>query len=205
MTLTVTHEICSSCAEVILVPMRPQPCDRRVRTPDEACRFVTRSDGHAGCNDRDGLCRPRFRGVHCRFRSSGHLRRQGCTKISALNAGEIPIYEPGLNELVRVECSAGAAVIYHGAERSRGRCGRGVHRRRYPVTPRGRPCGSLLRLRGDPRDRRGAERLHRRHHEVDGSGRHRRRGRAHHSRDEAGHRCRRRLKSGILARRCRDP
>ena len=51
-------------------------------------------------HDRRRLCRARLRRLLCRIRPSCHLYRQGCRRIAALNAGEIPIFEPGLAELV---------------------------------------------------------------------------------------------------------
>ena len=63
-------------------------------------------------------------------------------KISALNAGEIPIYEPGLGDIVRSNVRAGTAVVHDGAERSGQRGRRGVHRGRYAVAPRRRSCRS---------------------------------------------------------------
>ena len=63
------------------------------------------------------LRRARLRRLLCRFRSSGDVHRQGCGRVAALNRGEIPIFEPGLAELVGANIRAGPARIRH-AKRS---------------------------------------------------------------------------------------
>lgn len=61
------------------------------------------------------------------------------SKISMLIAGNIPIYEPGLSEIVQSNVRQ-KAVIYHDFQRSLapGRCG--VYRGGHPITPWGRAC-----------------------------------------------------------------
>ena len=104
-------------------------------------------------------------------------------KIAALKRGEMPIFEPGLEDLVAANVRARPAVVSPPiwrrpvAERRRR-----LHRGRHAVAARRRSCRSVLRLCGGARDRRRARRLHGRGHQVDRSGRHRRRGRAHHPR-----------------------
>ena len=68
------------------------------------------------------------------------------TKISALNAGEIPIYEPGLGELVRTNVAQGRLSFTTALSEAVRRGRRGVHRGRHAVAPRRRPCRSVLRL-----------------------------------------------------------
>ena len=56
-------------------------------------------------------------------------------KISALNSGEIPIYEPGLKDIVQSNVQSRAAAIYHRAGRRPTWGGRSLHRCRYTITP----------------------------------------------------------------------
>ena len=101
-------------------------------------------------------------------------------KIACLKRGEIPIFEPGLEEMVAANVAAGTADFHHRSRRGR-RPGRSrLHRRRHALAARRRPCRSLLCLCGGPRDRRRTRRVYGRRDEIDRAGRHRRRGRAPH-------------------------
>ena len=126
------------------------------------------------------------------------------TKVAALNRGEIPIFEPGLAELVEANMRQGRLRIrrrYIAHRRRRG----GVHRRRHAVAPRRRPCRSELRLCGGARDRATSVDYRGRRHQIDRAGRHRRRDRAYPARAASRCRAASRVQSGILARRRRDP
>ena len=125
------------------------------------------------------------------------------SKIARLRAGEMPIYEPGLAELVANNVRAGRlSFATELAEPVRQRRRR-LHRGRHAVAARRRLRRSVLRLPGGARDRGRARRLYGGRHEIDGAGRHRRRGRAHHRRDGAARAVRRRLEPGVPARRRR--
>ena len=121
-------------------------------------------------------------------------------KIAALRRGEIPIFEPGLDALVANNDAPGPALLHHRHGRRRARRRGDLHRRRHAVAPRRRPRRPDLRLRRGARGGRGDVRLRRLRHQVDGAGRHRRRGRAHRPRGQPGRRFRRRLQPGVLAR-----
>ena len=126
-------------------------------------------------------------------------------KIERLKRGEIPIYEPGLDELVATNARQGRlSFTTELAPAVKGR-GRRLHRRGHAVAARRRPCGPLLCLRGRQDDRRGARsEIHGGRDEIDRAGRHRRRGRAHHPRDQARRRFHRRVEPGVSARRRGD-
>ena len=67
-------------------------------------------------------------------------------KIAALRRGEVPIYEPGLDDLVAANARAGRLKFTDdlaGAVKARRR---GVHRRRHALAARRRPRRSVLRL-----------------------------------------------------------
>jgi UDPglucose 6-dehydrogenase len=94
-------------------------------------------------------------------------------KIAALRRGEVPIFEPGLDELVTSNVKAGRLDFTTDLS--------------APVaeanavfiavgTPSRRGDGHADQCRA--RDCRGTFRLHRRRHQIDRAGRHRRRGRA---------------------------
>ena len=124
-------------------------------------------------------------------------------KIEALKAGKMPIFEPGLHDIVgnnvrqsRLSFSTDLATAV--AARS------GLHRGRNAVAARRRPCRSLLCLPGRARDRRRPRGLYGGRDEIDRSGRHGRRSRADHPRDPAGRRIRGRFQPGVSARRRGD-
>ena len=63
-------------------------------------------------------------------------------KIAALERGEVPIYEPGLNDLVAANTRAGRLKFTTDLRRRGQGRRRGVHRRRHALAPRRRPCRS---------------------------------------------------------------
>ena len=160
---------------------------------------------HANCHDWHGLCGTGFRRLLCGFRPPGHLRGQGRKQDRSASPRRDSDLRAGAGCAGGRQREGKAPRLHHrpqGAGR-RGRCR--VHRGRHAVAPRRRPCRSELRLRRGARDRGSAARFHRRRHQVDRAGRHRRRGRAAHPRGQSEGRCRRRLQSGIPARGRGDP
>ena len=68
-------------------------------------------------------------------------------KLAALQAGQMPIYEPGLDKLVAENTRRWAARVHRGS-RHGGAGRRGcVHRGRHADEARGRACRSVLCLR----------------------------------------------------------
>src|SRR5215472_13898531 len=93
------------------------------------------------------------------------------TKIAALDRGEMPIYEPGLNEMVASNTRAGRlkfATELVGAVAAADTVFIAVG------TPRRRLRRSQFCIRFGPRDRAGARWLYRRGHQIDRAGWHRR-------------------------------
>ena len=76
-------------------------------------------------------------------------------RVAALNRGEIPIFEPGLADLVEANFREGRLEFATETQRVGRRRGR-VHRSRHAVAPRRRSCRSELRLRRGARDRAGS-------------------------------------------------
>ena len=122
------------------------------------------------------------------FADFGHdvdLRRQGRRQDrGAAGAASMPIYEPGLDELVASNVARRAAVASPPTSPRRCASADAVFIAVGTPSRRGDGHADLSYVyAAAARDRRGARRLHRRRHQVDRAGRHRRRGRAHHPRD----------------------
>ena len=66
-------------------------------------------------------------------------------KVAALNRGEVPIFEPGLADLVEANVRE-QRLRFAVDDRFRRHRRSGVHRGRHAVAPRRRPCRSELRL-----------------------------------------------------------
>ena len=125
-------------------------------------------------------------------------------KIAALKNGQIPIFEPGLDEPGGKQRQGGAAVLHdRSRQRRRGRRSH-LHRRGHPGAARRRSCRPVLRLRGGALDSAAAQELHRRRDQVHRAGRHRRRDREDHQEGERRRGRRRRLESRVPARGRRD-
>ena len=76
-------------------------------------------------------------------------------KIDGLNAGAMPIWEPGLEALVKSNAERGRLTFTTDLAEGGGGRGSGVHRGRHPGAPRRRPCRSDLRVRRGARARQG--------------------------------------------------
>ncbi len=61
-------------------------------------------------------------------------------KIDALEAGKVPIFEPGLEGIIAHNRTRRAPGFFEGPRAFRCRSRRRVHRRRHAVPPRRRPC-----------------------------------------------------------------
>ena len=95
-------------------------------------------------------------------------------KIDGLNAGKMPIWEPGLEALVKANADQGRLSFTTDlAEAVEGR-GSGVHRGRHAGASGRRPCRPHLRVRGGARARPRDQARHRGRDQVDRPRRHRR-------------------------------
>ena len=125
-------------------------------------------------------------------------------KIARLRKGEMPIYEPGLDKLVTDNMRAGRLAFGTGLGEAVGDAD-AVFIAVGTPTRRGDGHADLSYVYAAAAEIADAHPgLYRRRHQVDGAGRHRPRGRAHHPRAAAGGRVRRRVQSGIPARGCGD-
>ena len=97
-------------------------------------------------------------------------------KIDGLNAGKMPIWEPGLEALVKAKPSADA-YVHERPERRREGCGGGVHCGGNSCAPWRRPCRSHFRVPGNSRVGEGDGSGHGRRDQVDRSRWNRRRDR----------------------------
>ena len=109
------------------------------------------------------------------FAELGHpvvVRDVIAERVAALQRGEVPIYEPGLEELIVEE--RGPAHLHDRRRRGDRRSGVRLHRRRHAadVLGRRRPLGGVDRDRRAPRDRATLRRRDEEHR----PGRHRARG-----------------------------
>ena len=117
-------------------------------------------------------------------------------KIDALNHGEMPIYEPGLAELVASNARAGRLKFTTSLPEAV-KAADAVFIAVGTPSRRGDGHADLTFVYDAAREIAArARRLHRGDHQIDGAGRHRRRGRAHHPRDAT----RRRLRGGVESR-----
>ncbi len=95
-------------------------------------------------------------------------------KIDGLNAGVMPIWEPGLEAMVKSNAARGRLTFTTDLPDAVERSGGGVHRGRHACAPRRRPRRPDVRVRGGSRACQSDQAGNRRCHQVDRAGRHRR-------------------------------
>ena len=150
------------------------------------------------------LCRLGLGGLFRRLRSRRRLRRQGRRQGRGAQGRPIADLRTGPERTRRRQPARRPAVVHRRHSRRDARRAGGLHLRRHADDAGRRRRRHALRLSGGARNRRSDRRLRRRRQQVDLADRRLRRNRAHPRRTRAARVVRRRLQSGVPARRRGD-